>query len=401
MSFTKEKIKPKYVWILDIWSYKIRVWICKILNRDVELVWYGEKRQDMSDINLQEIKNLESVCKNISLAISKAESDAKLKITELITNIPTPHLFFEISKINYIREEKKQINDNEFLEIIKEIQRKALKSHYKTIKNTTWYNKSDLKLIISNISNILVDGTTSKKITWTDPKEINISITNIFLTEAKYEMIKYIEKYLWKKISKIMPSEFAIISLFKKRKNVVIIDLWNSHTSIVVKKEWSMLWAKKLNFWINDFIKEVRKKHNLTKSDIISKIDENIFEIEKLEFLEIFKDIIAITLSDIVKKDVCPHNFFVFWWWANKFIKNYLEITTFDSHDLKIAKKINFIAPKIDFIDDKITENPSWIDWAKSNINIYAMIKTTLNFIKKDKNKIEKTLKKAIGELEK
>ena len=58
-----------------------------------------------------------------------------------------------------------------------------------------------------------------------------------------------------------------------------------------------------------------------------------------------------------------------------------------------MAKKITFVTPKIDFIDDKIIENPNWIDSAKSNINIYAMIKSTLDFIKKDKNKLERTIK--------
>jgi len=66
---------------------------------------------------------------------------------------------------------------------------------------------------------------------------------------------------------------------------------------------------------------------------------------------------------------------------------------------LKISKYIKFITPKIDFIDNKISEKPEWIDRVKSNINIYAMIKTTLDFIKKDKNKIERTLKEIIKEI--
>ena len=64
-----------------------------------------------------------------------------------------------------------------------------------------------------------------------------------------------------------------------------------------------------------------------------------------------------------------------------------------------MTKNINFISPKIDFIDDKITENPEWIDAEKSNINIYAMIKTALDFIKKDKSKIERILKEIIEEI--
>lgn len=87
------------------------------------------------------------------------------------------------------------------------------------------------------------------------------------------------------------------------------------------------------------------------------------------------------------------------WWWANKFIKDFLQETNFNNYNLKLVKSISFISPKIDFIDDKITENPLWIDSVKSNINIYAMIKTALDFIKKDKSKIERTLKEIIQEI--
>jgi hypothetical protein len=66
-----------------------------------------------------------------------------------------------------------------------------------------------------------------------------------------------------------------------------------------------------------------------------------------------------------------------------------------------MVKKINLISPKINFLDNKITENPSWIDSTKSNINIYAMIKITLDFIKKDKNKLERTIKRIIDEVNK
>jgi hypothetical protein len=88
------------------------------------------------------------------------------------------------------------------------------------------------------------------------------------------------------------------------------------------------------------------------------------------------------------------------WWWSNKFIKNYLKNIDLNNSWLKIVWKISYINPSIDFIDDKIINNPEWLDSAKSNINIFAMIKTTLDFIKKDKNKIEKTLKKVIYDLE-
>ncbi len=401
MNFIQKEIKPKIIWIVDIWTYKIRVWICKIINRDVELIWYWEKRQDENYIIMQELQDLEWISENISQALHKAELDWNIKTDDIIINLPTENLLFEFSKINHIRDDiSKEVNDKELYDIIRIIETQALKKHYKNIKNSTWYKKSDLKLLISNISHILLDNIESKKIVWNNPKEINISLLNIFIPESKYEIVRYLSKSIWKNIINIIPSEFAITWLFKKTKNVVIIDFWNSHTSIIVKKDWNIAWAKKLSFWINDLIKHIRKNYNLTKNDIIEKIDQDIFIKEKISFLEIFKDILSITLEDILWKDICPNKFFMAWWGSNMFIKNYLQNTDLNSSWLKIIWKISYIYPQIDFIDDKITNNPEWINSAKSNINIFAMIKTTLDFIKKDKNKIEKTLKKVIANLD-
>ena len=93
MNFVKQEIKPKIIWIIDIGTYKIRVWICKIINRDVELIWYWEKRQDEDFIVMQEIQNLKWVTENIALAIKKAEKDWNIEVNDIIINIPTTNIF--------------------------------------------------------------------------------------------------------------------------------------------------------------------------------------------------------------------------------------------------------------------------------------------------------------------
>ena len=398
--FQREEIKPKFIGVIDFWTYKIRVGICKMLNKSVELLWYWEKRQDLNDIDLWEPKNLEAVCKNIADAINKAEIDAKIKVDEFVINSLSPLLFFESSRINFVRDINEEIDEEELYEIFKNIEEQAFRNNYRNIKSLSGYGKNDLKLIINNISNIQLDGEFySKNLTWTNPKEINVAILNIFTTLSKYELKESIAKYLKKKIPNIIPTEFALLSLFANKKNIVIIDLWNAHISIIVKKDNYILGAKKLAFGINDLIKTIRANYNFTKTDIIKKIDEDIFLSEKDEFLEIFKDVIAITLEDILRWEICPYEFFMTGGGANKFVRDYLSNTNFNSYNLKLAKNVTFISPEIDFIDDKITENPNWIDEAKSNINIYAIIKASLDFVKKDKDKLERMIKRVVEEV--
>ncbi len=400
MNFKTQKIEASYIWMIDIWTYKIRVWICKIFNRDVELIGYGEKRQDTEDIDLQEIINLSNVCENIKEAIEKAEIDAKRKISDFMINLPTSNLFFESGKINYIRKNKKEeLDEKESYEILKEIETKIFRNHYKRIKNTTGYEKNDLRLIISHLSKIWIDQKPTKSLVKKTWEEISISCLNIFITENKHNLKNYIWSYINKNILRIIPSEFALIELFNNKKSIVIIDIWNSHTSVIVKKDSEIIWAKKLVFGINDLIKRIRQENKITRNSIIAKIEKDEFLEEKKEFLEIFEDILIITLEDILKYEICPNDFFMIGWWANKFVKKYVENINLHKYNLRMLKKINFVNPKIDFLDDKITENPTWIDEVKSNINIFAMVKATLNFIKKDKSKLERTIKKIIDEI--
>jgi hypothetical protein len=53
-----------------------------------------------------------------------------------------------------------------------------------------------------------------------------------------------------------------------------------------------------------------------------------------------------------------------------------------------MAKDITFITPSIEYFDN--------IDSSKSNLNIYALMMSTLSFIKKEKDPIEESLKQAL-----
>jgi hypothetical protein len=73
-------------------------------------------------------------------------------------SIPTLNIFFETSTANYIKQEpEKSIDNNSMYNILKDIELNIFKNHYKRIKSSYGYDKNDLKLIISNISNILLD----------------------------------------------------------------------------------------------------------------------------------------------------------------------------------------------------------------------------------------------------
>jgi cell division ATPase FtsA len=100
---------------------------------------------------------LKSVSQNIKNAIQKAEIDAKIKVNEFVINAISSDLFFEATRINFIRDNIKEIDSNELYKIFKDIETQAFRNNYRRIKNLTGYSKADLKLIINNVLNIQID----------------------------------------------------------------------------------------------------------------------------------------------------------------------------------------------------------------------------------------------------
>jgi cell division ATPase FtsA len=82
---------------------------------------------------------LEAVCKNIADAINKAEMDAKIKVDEFVINSISPLLFFESSRINFVRDINEEIEQEELYEIFKNIEEQAFRNNYRNIKSLSGY----------------------------------------------------------------------------------------------------------------------------------------------------------------------------------------------------------------------------------------------------------------------
>ena len=97
-NFKKTKINSKVITIIDLWSYKIRVAICEYNKNNIKLLGFAEKRQSIWDIIWNNIENLENVCENLSIAISKAEKQANIKSEFAIINSTFSATFLESTK---------------------------------------------------------------------------------------------------------------------------------------------------------------------------------------------------------------------------------------------------------------------------------------------------------------
>jgi hypothetical protein len=403
-NFKTKKIDSQTIAIIDLWSYKIRVAICEYRKKDkekqIKLLSFAEKRQSVWDINQNQINDLENVCENIKIAIEKAEKKANIKVNDFIINSTFSNSFLESSKINYKREKKSQIDINELKKILKEVEKKSILSHIKKIEKKYLYSKQDLNLILNNFSNITINKEKTSSLLGLNWEQISFFITNVFISKSSNETLKYISKFINKNLIEIIPEEFSLTKLWEKNKNIVILNMWNTSSYIIIKDEDSnIIWSIKLEVWIEKLIEQIKENTWLTRSEIIKKIDRDDFaKSEKKDFLEIYSFLIIQALKEILNNKICPNNFFIIgWWWNNSFLKNYFKKINFEKFWLKINGNIKYIIPdikkiaKIENVEDILN---------KSNLNIISQIITYNFLLQKKENTIEKISKKIIEKLE-
>jgi len=398
-TFKKKKLESKIVAIIDNWSYKTRVAICEYSSENIKLLGFAEKRQSNEDIINNEIKNLEWVAENIALAVKKAETNANIKADKMAINPVFWDTFFYSKNTNHIRKDKyKLIDEPELKEIINKVEEINYYSATKKIYKDYLYPTSDLDIIVSNVSEIKIDWEIIKDPLQQNWEIITFNLLNIFLSKNNIELLNYISKYLKKDLVKILPEEFCLSKIWEKKKEVTIIDIWNSSSYITVKdSSWNIFWSLKINVWIESLIKKIQENSDFSRAEIIKKINRDDFFIkEKKEFLDIYVFLIAQNLKEIMWDNITPNNFFIIGWgWNNAFFKNYIEKYDF-SKFIKIKPKLKFIIPNISKIwkIDNVEEILN-----KSNLNLIAMILTYRYIIRHSEDKVELFLKESIKEI--
>ncbi len=397
--FKKKEIQSEIVGIIDVWTYKIRVAICQFNKEDIKILWFSEKRQSSLDIVNNDIKNLEWICENINLAFKKAIEQSLITPEKMVINPIFWKSFFSAKKLSHTRKDKyRLINQNELKFITKNLEKISYITATKTIFDNYLYPESDLEVIISNVSEIKID-----KVSVSDPiqkngEKISFGLLNIFLSKNNIELLNYIAKYLKKDLEKILPEEFCTSKIWRDNEELVIINIWNTSSSITVKDSGNNIeWSLNISVWIDSLIKKIKKEKNFSQADIIKKIDRNDFALEeKDEFLEIYCFLIANWLKEILQDRNCPSNFFVVGWWAeNSFLKTYIRNFDFSKH-IKIDSKIKLVTADVWKIK-KIVNVENILN--NSNLNIISMIIAYNDLRNKKNDQVEICLKEALEEI--
>jgi cell division protein FtsA len=391
MSFINKIIPSKKIILIDVWTYKVKTALCEYKNNEITVVSYAEKRQENSDIIWSEIANIEWVSDTVEKTLDRLLKDSKLNPNDIIINIPTSTIISSWKTLNYTRENfDENITIEELDYIIAKAEKEALDEAKIEIQNKTGYSEVDMKLITSSITDINIDGFRVTNPIWFTWKNINLSVLNIFIPASRYNIINTIGSFLWKNILSIIPLEFSLPKILSwsdyAYDDVIFVDVWNTKSSLIIQKNWVIIWFDKINLWINDLIKSIKEKTWETTIEIIKNIQkEDKYQKEKKEFLEVFEEWFIITLKEILKSNLVPYKILLSGWWDNNFLREHILKINLSKHTLHSIKPFSFI--NIDFEKDiKINWEKKVFD--KTNIWLLSMIIASKEIVQYKNNPI-------------
>lgn len=399
MSFTKQHIPSKILCILDIGSYKLRACAARFKNKNIEILGYCEKRQDISYFANNECLNLPGLCENISEVLKKLEHLIELPLDDIVINYPFGELFLGSKKINYRRKlPHNKLTLSELEDIMQSVEKLCLKSLNEDIDKLYGLSPKEVQILLSRVNSVSIDWIIQEKIIGALWENLKISLLNAFIPSNKHMLISQIGNVIGKNMFKVLPTEYCITKIFPQ-KDVVIINVGATQTTLSLKKDGDVLSISKIPIGINDLVKKIIKQKSITRVDIIDQLNSDKFQTEKQEFLQIWGEGIGITLQEVLGKTICPKYFYIWGGGGNNiFLQDYVQNFPFAKYDIRIVNDISFLEEDMNKIL-KVMKHIRLEDIQRIPLDMYVLLLETNHLIAREKDIVSNSLKTAIERL--
>lgn len=377
----------------------MRVCAASFRNKEIKILAYHEKRQDVSYFSNGECRNLPGLCDNISEVISYIEKELEYTFAEIVINYPFGELFLASKKINFKRKlPHKNITIAELEDIMESIEKLCLTHLSAEVDKLYGLGPDEIQILLSRVNSVTIDGTAYQKVIGKQGENMKFSLLNAFIPISKHNLLSQIWNVVGKKIYRILPAEFCITKIFPQP-DIVIINIGATQTTLSLKKEGDVGGISKISIGINDLVTLIAKKNKQPRALIIDSLNTDIFLEEKKTFLATWGESIGITLKEMLKNTICPKYFYIGWGGGNNdFIKEYLLDFPFAKYDLKVVNKIQYVSEDMGEVLAPMTDiKLEYIQ--KIPLDIYTLLLETNHLIAREKDVISTTLKAAIKKL--
>lgn len=318
---------------LDIWSFKIKVLVCKIEWQDLKIIWSSSLRQSKKDMFEWEITDISSISKSINKAITKACQNLKGIPKDIIVLYNSSELIYDFTSVNYIRKSKEWlITMKEIDEMIEDVELRSLEKIKSKTENRLGIVEAEMKLLTTAITWIYVDWQRISNPIWFGWKNIKFNLINIFCPISRFLTIKNIIRDLDFNLISVVPLAISLPKLIEDSPynydTNLFIDFWYSKTTVILQNNSEIIWFNVLNIGLSTIEEELKSYLNkgyLDIESIMASMDEKYEEYKEIidEVYSFIFDSIRVAINDI-EKSFFVKNLFISWAWANEIMKKLL-----------------------------------------------------------------------------
>ena len=399
MWFEKKRIEGKRYALVLIWAYKLRICIVDFLNTKVRILWYSEKRQDTSLFSNGQCINLPWLASSISETLWDLEKKLGIYIKHIICNYPFWEEHLSVSHTNHPRKKPDTtIDQTELYKILVKAEKICLVKWASEIEKLYGLKNSELDIILSRVTQIHIDGKKTEKIIGKTWEEVKIKLLNITIPRSQNKTLKDLLKYSDKTVSKIVPIEYALWKLFPYR-DILIIDIGATQTSLSLKKWWTVIAVTKFPVWIHQLLELIAKNHSKTRAEILRDLWSTHYSLEKKYFANIWGQAYGMSLTELLRWDICPRHFALTGWWGNNtFLRDEILYFPYHHYDISIPLEREFVGEDLSPILGNI-QDLQLKDLEKMTLGMYALIEETRRYLNSDTNIIGASLEQALKKL--
>lgn len=400
MAFTRQHIAPKIFCIVDVGSYKLRVLAARYKNQRIEILWYHEKRQDITLFSNQECHDLPGLCESISQALAYVEDMIGLKLPDIVLNYPFGELYTGSKYINYKRKKSEvPLSIEELEHIMEKVEKLSIQALSEEAQDMYGLSLHDQQILLSRVNSIKIDGRNIKKAVGKLGEELRISLVNTIIPKKSYNLLSQIGHITKRSIFRILPTEYALSKLFPQ-KNILIINVGATQTSLTVKNDGDIIGISKLSIGINNLVNKISKNHDDTRAHIISELSsEWSYSLEKKSFLQIWGESVGIALEEMLQNTICPEDVFIGWGGGkNDFLKEYIQNFPFSRYDIKTIRGARIVQEDMGHILSHI-ESVSLENLQRIPLEMYALLLEVRYLLSHDRDILSHALQTAIERL--
>jgi len=321
------------------------------------------------------------------------------KFEKIVVSYPFPEIEVFFNSINYKRLHPEiEVDIHELEDIFSWTQKQIFLRVAWDVESHTGRRFSDFQVILSEILSIKVDSEPLLRILDEKWSFVKSEIRNIFIPKERYDFLEKLCHTNLKTLSHILPSEYCILDIFDEE--LCAIDLWESSTSISLKKKWGYRKIIKIPIWTWKLIEKIKKTSSYSRSQIIEFLrDSSEFRNEKEAFIKIWISSLCYTLSDLLDGEICPNSFYLYGGGMNNnFVKKALLETDYHKHRIKMLWKIEILSENMGPVLAHI-EHISLEDISKIPLHMYALLLEMRKIISRESDIIAKSLKHATRQL--